>query len=228
MPLQPLVVLLLSCVWFFATPWTVACQAPLSMRFPGKNTGVGCHFLLQGIFPTQGSKLHLLHCWWILYRWATKEAPLQPLLVRKTYPQSVLPFHSLDTFEELLYVAWFSVGVVCGFFVIRLRLCILLGLSLEVMLCSWYTLIYQGGPISICPRVHFDYLIKGISARLCHTLPYTSYSFPLCNESVLLGEVLWSCVNIPPHTLNMYVCVYLSMNSWSPILFNGLVICYFH
>ena len=29
--------------------------------FPGKNTRVGCHFLLQGIFLTQGSKLHLLH-----------------------------------------------------------------------------------------------------------------------------------------------------------------------
>ena len=27
---------------------------------PGKNTRVGCHFLLQGIFPTQGSNLHLL------------------------------------------------------------------------------------------------------------------------------------------------------------------------
>ena len=27
---------------------------------PGKNTGVGCHFLLQGIFPTQGSSPHLL------------------------------------------------------------------------------------------------------------------------------------------------------------------------
>ena len=27
---------------------------------PGKNTGVGCHFLLQGIFPTQGSNLCLL------------------------------------------------------------------------------------------------------------------------------------------------------------------------
>ena len=26
--------------------------------FPGKNTGVNCHFLLQGIFPTQGSNLH--------------------------------------------------------------------------------------------------------------------------------------------------------------------------
>ena len=29
------------------------------MHFPGKNTGVGCHFLLQGIFPTQGSNLGL-------------------------------------------------------------------------------------------------------------------------------------------------------------------------
>ena len=28
---------------------------------PGKNTGVGCHFLLQGIFPTQGSKPGLPH-----------------------------------------------------------------------------------------------------------------------------------------------------------------------
>ena len=30
--------------------------------FPGKNTGVGCHFLLQGIFPTKGLNLDLLHC----------------------------------------------------------------------------------------------------------------------------------------------------------------------
>ena len=44
-----------------ATPWTVACQAPL-WDSPGKNTGVGCHFLLQGIFPTQESNPSLLHC----------------------------------------------------------------------------------------------------------------------------------------------------------------------
>ena len=30
-----------------ATPWTVACQAPLSVGFSSKSTGVGCHFLLQ-------------------------------------------------------------------------------------------------------------------------------------------------------------------------------------
>ena len=34
---------------------------------PGKNTGVGCHLLLQGIFLTQGSDLNLLHCGKILY-----------------------------------------------------------------------------------------------------------------------------------------------------------------
>ena len=39
--------------------WTVACQAPWDC--PGKNTGVGCHALLQGLFPTQGSNPHLLH-----------------------------------------------------------------------------------------------------------------------------------------------------------------------
>ena len=30
--------------------------------YPGKNTGVGCHALLQGIFPTQGSNPGLPHC----------------------------------------------------------------------------------------------------------------------------------------------------------------------
>ena len=44
-----------------ATPWTVTHQAPLSMGFSSKNTGVGCNFLLWGIFPTQGSNLYLLY-----------------------------------------------------------------------------------------------------------------------------------------------------------------------
>ena len=34
---------------------------------PGKNTGLGSHSLLQGIFPTQGLNLGLLHCRQILY-----------------------------------------------------------------------------------------------------------------------------------------------------------------
>ena len=38
----------------FATPCTVARQAPLSMEFPSTNTGVGCHFLLQDNLPYPG------------------------------------------------------------------------------------------------------------------------------------------------------------------------------
>ena len=48
------------------------------MGFSGKNIEAGCHFLLQGIFPTQGSNqrlLRLLHCKQILYHWAIREAP---------------------------------------------------------------------------------------------------------------------------------------------------------
>ena len=38
--------------------------------FPGKSTGVGCHFLLQRIFPTQGLNLGLPHCRQMLYRFS--------------------------------------------------------------------------------------------------------------------------------------------------------------
>ena len=64
-------------VWSFpSVRWLLCARSPSHVRlfgdprlystrllcpwdFPGKNTGVGCHFLLQGIFPTQGSSLSL-------------------------------------------------------------------------------------------------------------------------------------------------------------------------
>ena len=58
-----------SCVWLFAT---------LSLLFPwdspGKNTGVGCHALFQGIFQTQRLNLHLL----CLLHWQVGSLPLVP------------------------------------------------------------------------------------------------------------------------------------------------------
>ena len=45
-----------SClIWIFATPWTPPLGSSVYEFFPGRNTGLGCHFLLQRIFPTQGS-----------------------------------------------------------------------------------------------------------------------------------------------------------------------------
>ena len=43
-------------VQLFATLWTVAHQLLCSWDFPGKNTGVGCHFLLQRNLPDPGIK----------------------------------------------------------------------------------------------------------------------------------------------------------------------------
>ena len=57
---------MLSHVWLFVTPWTISSRLLCPQDFPGKNSGVGFHFLQQVIFPTQGSNLCLLH----LLHWA--------------------------------------------------------------------------------------------------------------------------------------------------------------
>ena len=51
--------------------YPIDCRNPWD--FSGKNTGAGCHFLLQGIFPTQGSNLGLLHCSRFFTIWATRD-----------------------------------------------------------------------------------------------------------------------------------------------------------
>ena len=61
---------------------------------PGKNTGVGCHALLQGIFPTQGSSPDLPHCRWILYQLSHQGNPrilewvACPLSRRSSWPRN--------------------------------------------------------------------------------------------------------------------------------------------
>ena len=57
---------------------------------PGNNPGVGCHFLLQGIFLTQGSNSGLLHCRQILYCLSHQGSPLVNL-----------PLRNLQEFQEL-------------------------------------------------------------------------------------------------------------------------------
>ena len=57
-------------------PMDLAHQAPLSMGFLSNNTGVGCHFLLLGIFPTQGSAC--LH-------WQADSLPLAPHNIYNLY-----------------------------------------------------------------------------------------------------------------------------------------------
>ena len=62
-------------------PWHII-KAPYPTRLlspwnsPGKNTGVGCHLLLQGNFPTQGSNPGLLYYRQILYCLSHQGSPL--------------------------------------------------------------------------------------------------------------------------------------------------------
>ena len=81
-------------VWLFATPWTEACQAPLSVGFSRQESWsrLPCPPPVPSpedlpdpgnepvIFPTQRLNLRLLgllHCRWVLYHWATGETLLQ-------------------------------------------------------------------------------------------------------------------------------------------------------
>ena len=69
---------LLSRARLFVTPWIVACTKLLCpWDFQGKSTGVGCHFLLQGIFPTQGSNPGLWHCRQTLYHLSHQGSPIE-------------------------------------------------------------------------------------------------------------------------------------------------------
>ena len=58
---SPLCVLTQYCPTLLQSHGLQPIRFPCPRTFPGKNTGVGCRFLFQGIFPTQRSNLHLLH-----------------------------------------------------------------------------------------------------------------------------------------------------------------------
>ena len=94
----------LSRVWLFATPRTVARRLLCPWGFQGKNTGVGCHPLLQGSFPAQGSNPSLLY----LLHWQADLLPLSHLEIPRPVsrrPDRTRPTSSMP--ESLLQKAVF-------------------------------------------------------------------------------------------------------------------------
>ena len=127
----------------------MSCSSPLfcPWDFPGKNTGVSCHLLLQCIFLTQGLNLHLLLGKWILYHRSIWEAPkimcallLKPssrllanasrqclLLVPVSFPTSLLALRNFPYFLANLAMHWIKKFVMTepaflGVFVARVSL----------------------------------------------------------------------------------------------------------
>ena len=60
--------------------------------FPGKNTRVGCHFHLQGIFPSQGLNLGLLYCRRTLYPLSHQGSPILSKVIHKHKKRAVWLF----------------------------------------------------------------------------------------------------------------------------------------
>ena len=65
----------LSCVRLFATPWTIACQAPSPMGFSRQEYWSGLPFPSPGIILTQGSNPSLPHCRQTLYHLSHERSP---------------------------------------------------------------------------------------------------------------------------------------------------------
>ena len=65
-------------------------RLPRPWDSPGKYTGVGCHALLQGIFPTQGSNRGLPHCRWVLYRLSHQGSPTTVTLDHKSIADGLI------------------------------------------------------------------------------------------------------------------------------------------
>ena len=91
-------VCVLSFVQLFLALWTKPARLLSPWNSPGKNTGVGCHFLLQGIFLTQGSNLHLLCLW----HWQADSLPLAP--PGKPWEKNTAPLNSSFVCFSLLVI----------------------------------------------------------------------------------------------------------------------------
>ena len=72
-------------------------------NFSGKNTRVGCHFLLQGIFPTQGLKLCCLH-----YRQIFTAEPLEKALTNLDHFKFYLIILALCIIQEVILIVIFT------------------------------------------------------------------------------------------------------------------------
>ena len=101
--LQSYVCQLLSCVKLFVGPWTV-CSPPGSSPWDSseRKTGVGCHSLLQGISPTQGSNAGLLHYRQILHHLRYQRSPIKlQLIVIRNPSDKICTLHNFHSSPQI-------------------------------------------------------------------------------------------------------------------------------
>ena len=93
-----------TCPTLLQPHWLYPARLLCSWDFPSKNTSVGCHFLLQGIFLKQGLNLSLLQCRGILYYWAAQEAQVSHTLLEKNW--SMNKTDNIPILLKLTFYMW--------------------------------------------------------------------------------------------------------------------------
>ena len=181
-------------VLLFATPWTVAHQAPLSMGFPRQEYWRGLPFPSPGIFPTQSSNPHLLHCSWVLYHWATREAPFQCQATINLLFVSII-FHQIWTLS-------------------------INGIIQSVVLCDWLLslgiMVIRFVPVS---ELHFFLLPNNIPLY-----GYTPFCLFILSVDGRLGYFRFLAImnSVPWTFMYMFLCAYVFISlgyiPWSEIV----------
>ena len=83
--------------------WSFTFSISPGKNFPGKSIGVGCHFLLRRIFPTQGSNPGLPRCGQTLYPLSHQGSPLYIIVCTQLFPNSPACFFDLPSFYYLFF-----------------------------------------------------------------------------------------------------------------------------
>ena len=127
---------------------------------PGKNTGVGCHALLQGIFPAQGLNPGLLHCRQILHHMSHQGSPkymIKYMFCKYLLPLCGLYFHfhndisrkaEVFKFDEIQFTffLWLVFFAVSYFFMSKKFFASLKGINilffLRNFICSVFNFFY--------------------------------------------------------------------------------------
>ena len=136
------------------TPWTVAYQRLCPWNSPGKNTGVGSHSLLQGIFPTQGSNSGLCITGLFFNVWATRKPSLLYLVSIMCFSYKCIhlrKFHShtitLSSHKKIVGYKILCISILCLYIYINAyihmytfwHICLYIHSIYTILLAVWLT-----------------------------------------------------------------------------------------
>ena len=158
------IVSLFSRVQLFVNLWTAASRFFCPWDSPGKNTGVGCHFLLQEIVPTQRMNLcllQLLHCRQFLYHWA----------MRKPYTHTHIHTHTC------LYVC----------------ICVCICICVCMCICIYKTFIHTCAHMCVCIHMH-THVCVCVHTCMCMYMCLNMYKWIYAHKCVSVCVYLYMCV----------------------------------